>query len=30
MKKCTLCHPHYEKAKPGEAIGAQSYRLLIE
>ena len=30
MKKCTLCHPAYEKAKPGEAIGALSYTLAIE
>jgi hypothetical protein len=30
MKKCTLCHPAYETAKPGEAIGALSYTLLIE
>ncbi len=30
MKKCTLCHPVYEKAKQGEAIGALSYTLAIE
>lgn len=30
MKKCVMCHPHYEKAKPGQAIGALSYTLLIE
>jgi hypothetical protein len=30
MKKCTLCHANYENAKPGEAIGALSYTLLIE
>jgi Protein of unknown function (DUF3365) len=30
MKKCTLCHPAYEKAKPGEAIGALGYTVLIE
>jgi hypothetical protein len=30
MKKCTLCHPAYEKAKQGEAIGALSYTLAIE
>ena len=30
MKKCTLCHPAYEKAKPGEAIGALGYTIAIE
>ena len=30
MKKCTLCHPHYEDAKPGEAIGALGYTIPIE
>ena len=30
MKKCTLCHDHYNDAKPGEAIGAISYQLKIE
>jgi hypothetical protein len=30
MKKCTLCHPAYEKAKPGEVIGSLSYTVLIE
>lgn len=30
MKKCTLCHPNYEQAKPGEPIGALGYTLLIE
>jgi hypothetical protein len=30
MKKCTMCHPNYEKAKPGEAVGAISYTLPIE
>ena len=30
MKKCTLCHPAYESAKPGEAIGSLSYTILIE
>lgn len=30
MKKCTLCHPHYEQAKPGQAIGALSYTIEIE
>ncbi len=30
MPKCVMCHPHYEDAKPGAAIGAMSYRLPIE
>lgn len=30
MKKCIMCHPNYEDAKPGQAIGALSYTLLIE
>jgi hypothetical protein len=30
MKKCIMCHPHYEQAKPGQAIGALSYTLEIE
>ena len=30
MKKCTMCHPHYEQVKPGQSIGALSYTLLIE
>lgn len=30
MKKCTMCHDNYNEAKPGEAIGAISYSLLIE
>jgi hypothetical protein len=30
MPKCVMCHPHYEDAKPGEAIGAMSYRIPIE
>jgi hypothetical protein len=30
MTKCTLCHEHYKKAKPGEAIGALGYTLKIE
>ena len=29
-KKCTMCHPNYEKAKEGEAIGALVYTLPIE
>lgn len=30
LKKCILCHPAYETAKPGEAIGALSYTIAIE
>jgi hypothetical protein len=30
MKKCIMCHPHYEEAKPGQVIGALSYTLQIE
>jgi hypothetical protein len=30
MKKCVMCHPAYENAKPGEVIGSLSYKLLIE
>ncbi|MGE0760224.1 MAG: DUF3365 domain-containing protein [Pirellulaceae bacterium] len=30
LKKCTLCHPHYADAKPGQAIGALTYRLKID
>ena len=30
LKKCTLCHPAYEKAKAGEPIGALGYTLEIE
>ena len=30
LKKCTLCHPAYEKAKAGEPIGALGYTLVIE
>jgi len=30
LKKCTMCHEHYAKAKPGEPIGALSYTLEIE
>jgi len=29
-KKCIMCHPAYEKAKPGEAIGAIGYIVRIE
>jgi hypothetical protein len=30
MKKCALCHEHYNDAKKGEAIGALSYTIRIE
>lgn len=30
MDKCLICHPHYEDAKKGAAIGALSYTLPIE
>lgn len=30
MKKCVMCHSHYEKAAPGEAIGSLVYKLPIE
>lgn len=30
MKKCIMCHAHYEDAKPGEPIGAISYTVPIE
>lgn len=30
MKKCVMCHPHYEDAKDGEPIGILSYTLPIE
>ena len=30
LQKCTMCHPHYEDAKPGEPIGAISYSIPIE
>jgi hypothetical protein len=30
MKKCTLCHPAYEKAAAGEAIGALAYTVKVE
>lgn len=29
MKKCIMCHPHYENVKKGEPIGAISYELPI-
>jgi hypothetical protein len=30
MKKCTLCHPAYEKAPAGQAIGALGYTIQVE
>jgi hypothetical protein len=30
LEKCTMCHPHFKDAKPGQAIGALSYKLKIE
>lgn len=30
LKKCAMCHEHYNDAKPGEAIGALSYTLKVE
>jgi hypothetical protein len=30
LKKCTLCHPAYEKAAAGKPIGALSYTLEIQ
>jgi len=30
MKKCAMCHPAYEKAAAGQAIGALSYTIAIE
>jgi hypothetical protein len=30
MKKCVMCHAHFEEAKPGQAIGALSYTIPIE
>lgn len=30
MKKCVMCHDHYQEAKNGAAIGALSYTLPIE
>jgi len=30
MKKCTLCHPAYEKAAAGQPIGALGYTLPVE
>ena len=30
LEKCIMCHPHYEDAAKGEAIGAISYTVPIE
>lgn len=30
MDKCVMCHPHYQKAKKGEPIGALTYTVPIE
>lgn len=30
LKKCTMCHDNYKKAKKGEAIGLLSYTIPIE
>ncbi len=30
LKKCVMCHPHYEDVKEGEAIGLLSYTIPIE
>lgn len=30
MQKCVMCHPNYEDAKKGAAIGALSYTVPIE
>ena len=30
MKKCVMCHPHYEKVKAGQPIGALAYTIAIE
>jgi hypothetical protein len=30
MKKCALCHPAYEKAAPGQPIGALGYTIPID
>lgn len=30
MKKCTLCHPAYEKTAAGQPIGALGYTIAIE
>lgn len=30
MEKCTLCHDNYKNVKPGQVVGAISYRIPIE
>lgn len=30
MQKCVMCHPNYEQAAKGAAIGALSYRIPLE
>lgn len=30
MEKCTLCHDNYKDTKPGQVVGAISYRIPIE
>lgn len=30
MEKCTLCHDNYKSVKPGETVGAISYRIPID
>jgi len=30
MKKCTLCHPAYEKVAAGQPIGALGYTIAVE
>ncbi|TWT99091.1 hypothetical protein Pla108_00240 [Botrimarina colliarenosi] len=30
LPKCVMCHPHYEDAAPGAAIGVLGYKSLIE
>lgn len=30
LQKCTMCHPHYKDARPGEPVGILSYTLPIE
>jgi hypothetical protein len=30
MQKCTLCHPAYEKAAKGQAVGALGYTIAVE
>jgi hypothetical protein len=29
LKKCIMCHPHYEDAKKGAAVGALTYKLPL-